>query len=112
MDSSGDYTLGSGSDFLKDSPDAVAQAVMTRLKLWKSEWFVDTSDGTPYMQDVLGKRFQRSNPDSAIKSRILGTPGVTEITSYDSTFDGNTRAFSVTATINTFYGAATISETL
>lgn len=112
LDSAGDYTLGSGADFLKNSPEAVAQAVLTRLKLWKGEWFFDTADGTPYMQDVLGKRYQRKNPDSVIKSRILGTPGVTEITSYSSTFNGDTRAFSVTATINTAYGAAKISETL
>lgn len=112
LDSSGDYTLGSGADFLKDSPETVAQAVRTRLQLWKGEWFIDTSDGTPYMQDVLGKRFQRSNPDSVIKQRILGTPGVTEITEYSSSFDGDNRAFSITATINTAYGPAAISETL
>ena len=112
LDSAGDYTLGSGADFLKNSPEAVAQAVLTRLHLWKGEWFVDVSDGTPYMQDILGKRYQRKNPDSVIKSRILGTPGVTEITSYDSRFDGETRSFTVAATINTAYGAATISETL
>lgn len=112
LDSAGDYTLGSGADFLKSSPETVAQAVRTRLQLWKGEWFVDTSDGTPYLQDVLGKRLQRGNPDSIIKQRILGTPGVTEIVDYSSNFDGDARVFSITATINTAFGAVAISETL
>ena len=112
LDPAGDYTLGSGADFLVNSPEAVAQAVKTRLALWSSEWFIDTSDGMPYSTEVLGKRYQRKNPDSAIKQRILGTPGVSEIVSYSSNFDGVPRKFSVAATINTIYGPATIPEAL
>jgi len=112
LDASGDYTLGGATAFLVDSPEAVAQAVSTRLSLWQGEWFIDTSDGTPWMQEILGKIQQGRNPDAAIKQRILGTQGVVEITDYTSTFDGTTRKLSVTATLNTIYGAATISETL
>lgn|SRR5574343_392757 len=112
LDSAGDYTLGSGADFHVNTPETVAQAVVTRLRLWTGEWFVDTTDGTPWDTEILGKRLQRKNPDSAIKRRILETPGVTEITEYSSTFDGETRKFSVTATINTDYGLASISEIL
>jgi hypothetical protein len=112
LDASGDYTLGGAAAFLVDSPEAVAQAVSTRLSLWQGEWFIDTSDGTPWMQEILGKIQQGRNPDAAIKQRILGTQGVVEITDYTSTFDGTTRKLAVTATLNTIYGAATISETL
>lgn len=112
LDASGDYTLGGGGAFLVNTPEAVAQAVLTRLRLWRGEWFIDITDGTPWATDVLGKVRQGRNPDAVIKQRILGTEGVTEITSYSSTFDGDTRKLSVTATINTTYGAATISETL
>lgn len=111
QDSAGDYVLGSGGDFFIDSSDAVAQAVSTRLALWKGEWFVDTSDGTPWMHEILGKRRGR-NPDSVIKERILGTSGVLEIVSYSSQYDGNTRSLRVSATLNTIYGSATITETL
>src|SRR5512138_1652145 len=112
LDANGDYTLGSGSDFLRDSPEAVAQAIKTRLALWAGEWFLDITDGTPWKESILGKRVNGKNPDAAIKQRILGTQGVTEITSYSSSFDGNTRALTVTATISTQYGAATITEIL
>jgi len=110
LDANGDYTLGSNA-FLVNSPDAVAQAIKTRLALWLGEWFVDVTDGTPWNQKVLGKRLPGRNPDAAIKQRILGTQGVTEITGYSSTFDGNSRTLSIAATVNTTYGAATIQVT-
>lgn len=112
LTASGDYTIGSAQDFLIDSPDAVAQAVLTRIKLWRGEWFVDTKDGTPYSQEILSKRQRGKSPDGAIKRRILNTQGVKEILSYSSIFDGNTRRLKVDATIATIYGAVTISERL
>jgi len=108
----GDYTLGSGQDFLVNNPEAVAQAVLTRLKLWRGEWFIDLEDGTPYSQEILGKRQRGGSPDGAIKRRILQTEGVREILSYSSNFDGNTRRLKIDATIATIYGTAQISERL
>lgn len=111
LDANGDYTLGSGADFHINSVDAVAQAISTRLKLWQSEFFYDVTDGTPYETEVLGKRNGR-NPDTAIKQRILGTPGVTSLESFSSTFDGETRVLTISATVNTQYGQTTINEVL
>lgn len=111
LDSSGDYTFGTGADFYSDSPEAVAQAIATRLKLWRGEWFLDRSEGTPYLEEVLGERRTRS-PDVAVKQRILGTPGVTEIRSFSAVFDESTRALTIHATVETEFGTASISETL
>ncbi|KAF1003696.1 MAG: hypothetical protein GAK36_00204 [Pseudomonas sp.] len=112
LDATGDYTFGgSANDFLVNSPEAVAQAVLTRLQLLKGEWFVDTSDGTPWSTEVLGEH-TRATYDMAIRNRILGTSGVEQIDSYESDFDSSTRTLSVTCTITTTYGTTTISETL
>ena len=102
LDANGDYQVG---QFLANTPAAVAQAVRTRLLLWKSEWFLDTSDGTPYLQDILG---HNTNYDLEIQQRILDTPGVTEIASYSSSVD-SARGLHVQATINTVYGVAVLS---
>lgn len=112
LDSDGDYTLGAGGDWHVDSPEAVAQAVKTRLGLWTGEWFLDSTDGTPWNEQILGKRTRGKNYDAAIRQRILGTQGVSEISEYSSTFDGNTRALSVSATITTIYGTTQISLTI
>lgn len=107
---SGDYTFGfSQANFLKDSPACVAQAVMTRLQLIRGEWFLDTSDGTPYADEILGKSNQAER-DQAIRARILGTEGVTEIVSYSSTLEN--RELVVTVTINTAFGQTTVRTTL
>lgn len=100
LDANGDYQIGV---FLSNSPATVAQAVVTRLNLWTGEFFMNTDDGTPYYQDILGRN---TNYDLEIQSRILGTIGVLEITDYSSTIVN--RALSVNCTINTIYGAATV----
>jgi hypothetical protein len=110
LDASGDYTFGTGADFHVNTADTVAQAISTRLKLWRGEWFVDQTDGTPYLEEVLGKRTR--SPDIAIKQRILGTLGVTEIQTFTSSYDGTTRRFAVSATVQTIYGPVTVSEVL
>jgi hypothetical protein len=98
QDANGDYVLG--QPFLVDSPQLVAQLIATRLRLWRGEWFADTSDGTDYMGGVLGERYNK-NPDSVIRARILSTPGVTAIVQYSSDFDGTSRLFTVTALVQT-----------
>ena len=84
-DTEGDYTFGQGDDtFLIDSPECVAQAVKTRFELWRGQWFLDLTEGTPYVQSVLGK--QRSDVYIlAIRERIQDTPGVLSILSFDRT---------------------------
>lgn len=112
LDANGDYSFGNQqADFYRNTPEAVGQAVLTRLRLNKGEWFIDTADGMPWMSDVLGERTVATR-DAAIKKRILGTNGVTQIDTYNSSFNAETRRFSVSATISTAYGQTTISENL
>ena len=109
-DDSGDYTFGQGdSTWLINSPEAVAQAVKTRFELWRGQWFLDTTEGTPWIQSVLGKQ----RPDVynlAIRQRILETEGVNSITEFNRSVDGNTRRVTFTATIDTLYGTTTITS--
>jgi hypothetical protein len=112
LGSAGDYTFGhQQADFYRDQPEAVAQAVQTRLELFTGEWFLDTSDGTPWRTDVLGKYTQAAY-DIVLKDRILGTEGVLSIEAYSSTLNRQTRALSVQASISTIYGTATVQATL
>ena len=97
LDSNGDYQLGV---WLENTPETVAQAVLTRLKLWRGEWFMDTSEGTPYMQNILG---HNTSYDLEVKARILGTQGVTEIIDYSSVVDSD-RNLTITCTLTTIYG--------
>lgn len=100
----GDFLFGNGLlDFWIDVPDAVAQAVQTRILLWLGEWFLNIDDGTPFMQGIIGKHSQ-ATADATIQDRILNTTGVINIVNYASVIDPVTRKFSVTCTLNTTYG--------
>jgi hypothetical protein len=111
MDSTGDYTIG--VPFLVNSPQCVAQCIRTRLKHWRNEWFIDTTAGTPYMEDVLAERAGK-DPDSVIQERILSTQGVTEILDYLTSFDPVNRKYTINAQVMTQYSSTpiTISEVL
>ena len=106
LDANGDYQFGRPGIFLVNSSAAVAQAVLTRLKLWTGEWFLDSTEGTPYLDQIIGYGTQGTR-DIAIKQRILGTTGVNSILSYSSSVIN--RIMTVTVLIDTIYGQTTIT---
>lgn len=107
----GDYTFGGGlSDFYTDVPQAPGQAVGTRLRLLQGEWFLDVTAGTPYATQILGKNTQAIY-DPAFRQVILDTEGVTDIEKYLSNLSPS-RELTVSAKINTIYGAAVVVQSL
>lgn len=107
----GDYVFGQGaSEFLINTPEAVAQAVKTRLALAQGEWYLNLQEGTPYSTSILGESTQELY-DQAIQDRILGTPGVTRIDSYASLLN-EARELVVACTISTIYGTTTVQQVL
>lgn len=109
LTSSGDMVFGrSKLDYLQDQPEAVAQAVQTRLLLLLGEWFLDTTDGTPWASKVLGK-YTEATRLLVLSERILATPGVLTLDSLNSNFDPNTRTYSLAGTVGTLYGQAAIA---
>ncbi len=112
LDDNHDMVFGGGdSDFYTDVPEAVAQAVQTRLLFNQGESFLDMNDGTAWGGDVLGHGTQNRR-DKEIRARISDTPGVTAIDSYASTLDHETRKLNVEATISTEYGEIKLTEAM
>ena len=110
LDANGDYVFGHGpGEFLVNSSAAVAQAVLTDLLLHRGEWFLDTTIGMPWETQVLGYGTQ-SLYDSAIKTEVLGVQGVLAILSYSSSLNRVTRQLTVSMTISTVYGTATLTN--
>lgn len=108
LDENGDMLFGNEqADFWRDVPEAPAQAVMTRLRLWVGEWFLDVTQGTPYQQAILGAQTAET-VEPAIRRRILGTDGVTTIESFNMVKNPDQRRVTINAVVNTEYGAATV----
>lgn len=112
LNDNGDMKFGNQqADFHRNTPDGVAQACVTRLKLWLGEWFIDQTEGTPYQQAVLGKNTAQT-VEPAIRSRILETDGVTSIDEFSLSFDPDERKASINTTISTSYGQAVVQGVL
>lgn len=107
----GDYTFGSQqNDFYRDQPEAVGQAVRTRLELRLGEWWLDVTDGTPHQTQILGAHTQGTR-DPALTARILLTQGVTLLDNYNSVLTPE-RNLLVGGTVTTVYGETEIVGTL
>jgi hypothetical protein len=120
LDSNSDMQFGhSSADFWHDRPEAVGQSVMTRLLLFRGEWFLDVTEGTPWggfplnqsvvdQGEILAEHTQLSR-DAALRERVIGTPGALAISNYNSHFDPNTRDFAAAMLIDTVYGRLALS---
>jgi hypothetical protein len=105
LDANGDYSFGQGSaDFIVNSPATVAQAILTTLKLFLGEWFLDVTVGVPWYTEIIG--FSAKTRDMVIKAAILDVQGVSSIVSYASQVDAVKRTFSVQCTVDTIYSSA------
>jgi hypothetical protein len=106
LSATGDMTFGQSQlNYLINTPQAVAQSAQTRLLLFLGEWFLDSSQGTPWDTQVLGK-YTQGLYDSVIQSRITQTAGCTGIVpgSYSSVLDTVKRTLTISCQINTQYG--------
>lgn len=115
LDSNGDYIIGGGVNEFLSGVEAVAQAIITRIKLLKEEWWENLDEGTPLWQSILGQVAgdkAKKTIDTILLKRIQNTKGVNSLESYDSTFDPQTRNYSFSAVVNTDYGTTTVSEVL
>lgn len=112
LSDTGDFTFGQGAaNYYQNTPEAVGQCIVTRLKLIMGEWFLNVTDGTDYGK-ILGRN-SKATYDGEIKRVIMGTQGFSSLVSYSSTLTD--RALTVTAEVLTVYSSTqtvTISETL
>lgn len=85
---------------------AVSQHVEARLRLFLGEWFLDQREGVPYFSDVFVK-----NPDiPLVKSLLTGvvedTPGVTQLTDVEFTYDKENRTLYMAIRFDTDTGVS------
>lgn len=92
--------------------DYTAQRIKTRLQVFYGEWKYDTSQGVPWLEEVLIKPANLVTIQAIIKNTIINTPTVTSITVYQDNFNRSTRGYSVTFTVTSENGNITDSATI
>lgn len=111
LDENGDYQFGKGRQNFTYGSYAVAQAIKTRLKLLKAEWWENTEEGLPLFQQILGQNGTTDNimiADSLIKERILNTEKVLSIEEFKSEYSKRSYTFSCKA--NSEYGTIILNN--
>jgi hypothetical protein len=109
----GDSTFGQGiANFFVNSAAAVAQLILTGLRLLEGEWFLDKTVGMPWLQKVIGPGAKvKPFYDLVIQNQILNTVGVVGIASYSSNLNTQTRQLTISqTTVNTQFGQVTLSN--
>lgn len=91
--------------------NAVGQAIKFKLQLLKEEWFLDKNAGTPWLQEILGQRFNPNLVRSLFFNLVSSVEGVQEIQRLDVEFTSTTRNLQVAYTVLTVFGD-TINDTV
>lgn len=102
LNDSGDL-ITRGKMFLTER-EAIAQTIVTRLKLFLGEYFRDVTDGTPWFQQILGKFENLNAVEALLRNRIARTQGVVRLLAFKMEYDLDARTLSVQAQVLTAYG--------
>lgn len=82
---------GSGNIATVSNAEAVGQHVKQRLQTYSGEWFLNTTVGVPWLEEILGGKYDPALAESVVKTEILNTDMVTGISSFSVGFDQRTR---------------------
>jgi len=94
----------SGSGYLK-------QKLKIVLRFFFAEWFLDTTIGIKFWEEIFVKSPNLTLIDSLFKVAIIEVPGVDQITAYDSIFSNDiNRRLTITFTVSTDYGELSLKE--
>lgn len=112
-----DFLLGTDGDLLISGRDftpvtgidAIRQHIEIRLRTFLGEWFLDTTVGVPYIQEI----FADKNPDtdlirSIIRREAAKTPGVISADTLEVSLDTTTRNLTIELDMTTTEGNTSI----
>lgn len=108
LDEDGDMTFGGNNKNFLKGIKAVIQAIKTRIKLLKGEWWENTETGFPLFQDILGN-YDYLKIKNRIVERIQQTQGVLSVANIDIEYEN--RKLNFNCTVSTIYGDTVFSFT-
>jgi len=85
------YFDSDGGLVMVTDAEAVGQHARERLQTFAGEWFLDTTIGVPWLTQILAQRYDPALAEAVTKAVLLGTDGVTGISSFSVSFDRLTR---------------------
>lgn len=114
-----DLKLGSDGDLETSDFDLhfvtageqTAQRLKIRLRMLFGEYFLDTSKGFPWFEEILGvKPLSLDRVDAVFREHILVDAEILSIESFQMNYNNSTRVFSLAFKAFTIYGPIDVSD--
>ena len=107
-----DLILQDGDLLLIDNAERCAQQILISLQFWYGEWFLNTSEGVPYLEYILIKNPNIAHVRQVLTEAIEQVEGVQSVDSMTIDFDRQGRRLAVDYAVTTNYGLITRKEVL
>ena len=105
-----DLLLTANSLTLTTGREAIRQHIQTTLRLFQGEWFLDTTAGVPWYQDILVKGPSFAVVSAVLRNAILDVEGVLLLVTFDMDFVASTRLMTLEFSVETTEGNIDFSE--
>jgi hypothetical protein len=99
-----DLDIRNGDLYLVTGTDAIAQNLQQTLQLWLGEWFLDTTKGIPFKQQILIKNPNLDVVQADIVNAAVAVPGVTQVMNVTFNYSNQSRTFSISVDAQTSTG--------
>lgn len=109
LDEDGDWRFGRGLAVYISRSDAVRQNVVTRLRSFRTDFFLDVDANIDWI-DLLGRKGTREEILRAVERVTLSTDGVTTITQLDIEVKTSTRKATIMLTLGTIFDESITEE--
>lgn len=106
----GDLDVKNLDLYVIQGAERVRQQLTVKLRLWTTEWFLDTEFGTPYLEEILGKQISLAGSVAALKRSIMEVADVDKITSFNTQFDRKTRKLTIVFECSTPFGIIRVTQ--
>jgi hypothetical protein len=71
--------------------EAVGQHARQRLMTFRGEWFLDTTAGVTWLDEIFGRAYDPALAEAIVKTELVQTDGVESIDTFAIRFDRTTR---------------------
>lgn len=92
--------------------DIVVQRLKITLYTFLGEWFLDTTIGVPYFQQIFGKIRSKATVDLIFQRIISADPDVIEILTFESSLSSSERGYSMTFQVRVSDNTASLPITI
>ena len=110
LNADGDLDLVANNLTLISGKDEIAQILKMNLQAVTGEWFLDTSLGLPWFDQILEKQNSAANIDAIFTDAIRRSEGVISVLTFRSSIDRALRTLRVEFSVATSAGVLTFND--